>query len=327
VFVSSTCWDLVDVRREVEEHIRGLGLQPVLSDRSTSDFEVSGDKHSIESCLVNVRNSDVFVCILSQRYGPKLGGYGYPDISATHLEYREAKNAGRQIFLYARDQLVAEHGSWRRDKAAFTGRWVKTSDVQIFDLLDEHATPPASEPRSNWYTAFRDSVELKQVITRDLRAQSRPAILQRLIDNGRVPFFTIVQRPPERHGTHVFPSVNVQKPHVVVQTDVQCLGGCIALHVEGWSVLDGCDHRWPLGTLPSGGAGKFSVFLPEPTEAEPNPSGSACIRHETAYGFAVVDTFARFSSAASECSAGQAYAGQRDDVRAWLTLRIIRSTA
>ena len=77
VFVSSTVYDLLDLRAEVERHLRDLGLVPLLSDSATSGFEVAPNSNSIESCLANVRNADHFVCILSQRYGPSLKDAGY----------------------------------------------------------------------------------------------------------------------------------------------------------------------------------------------------------------------------------------------------------
>ena len=40
VFVSSTCYDLLDLRAEVEAHLQEMGLTPLLSDRPSSDFEV-----------------------------------------------------------------------------------------------------------------------------------------------------------------------------------------------------------------------------------------------------------------------------------------------
>ncbi len=91
VFVSSTCFDLVDVRSEVYEHLRGIGLNVLMSDEPHSEFSVVPTLDSISTCLVNVRAADVFICILSQRYGPLLGEKNFPNISATHLEYDVAR--------------------------------------------------------------------------------------------------------------------------------------------------------------------------------------------------------------------------------------------
>jgi hypothetical protein len=59
---------------------------------------------------VNVRACDAFVCVLSQRYGATVEKFGYAKVSATELEYLEAKKFDRPIWLYVRDQLASELG-------------------------------------------------------------------------------------------------------------------------------------------------------------------------------------------------------------------------
>src|SRR5260370_30298199 len=105
VFICSTCYDLLDIRAELEELFRTGGIVPILSDSMSSDFQVRPDQNSIETCLANVRSCDEFVIILSARYGPSLASAGFDDISATHLEYREAVVAGKSIRMYVREPL------------------------------------------------------------------------------------------------------------------------------------------------------------------------------------------------------------------------------
>lgn len=64
VFISSTCYDLLDVRAELERELTLMGLKSIMSDRPTSEFQVQLDANSIESCLTNVRNADVVLVIL-----------------------------------------------------------------------------------------------------------------------------------------------------------------------------------------------------------------------------------------------------------------------
>ena len=54
IFVSSTVFDLLDVRAEIAELLRELGIAPVMSDDKLSDFDVKQDVNSIETCLLNV---------------------------------------------------------------------------------------------------------------------------------------------------------------------------------------------------------------------------------------------------------------------------------
>src|SRR5437879_24456 len=99
VFISSPVYDLMDVRQEVKMHLQGSvkflsspknGYDSVLSDSSEESFEISPKIDSIENCLENIRAAQHYILIISQRYGPTLGKSGFEDISATHLEYREA---------------------------------------------------------------------------------------------------------------------------------------------------------------------------------------------------------------------------------------------
>lgn len=194
VFVSSTVYDLLDLRAELESHIRDLGLIPLLSDRLTSEFNVLPDRDSITTCLVNVAKSSVFICVLSQRYGPRLGKSGFDDVSATHLEYREARKAKLPIYFYARDRLFAEYPMWKKtkDKSLLTFNWVKQpADFGLFEFIAEHEGLTKGLARSNWLWQFRDSVELRQRISIDLHAVSRRRALRRLLEQQRVPTLSI----------------------------------------------------------------------------------------------------------------------------------------
>jgi hypothetical protein len=108
VFVSSTVYDLIDIRAEVEALLRDFGLTPVMSDSRDDGFDSTIQSNSIDTCLVNLRSCEKVILILSQRYGPSLGKHGFTDHSATHLEYLEAKRLGIPVYFYVRDQLMAE---------------------------------------------------------------------------------------------------------------------------------------------------------------------------------------------------------------------------
>lgn len=193
VFISSTCYDLVDLRAELEAHLRDLGLVPLMSDRPTSEFAVAPNKDSIETCLVNVRDCDVFVCIVSQRYGPSLEKSGYPDISATHLEWQTARDAKKPIYFYVRDRTEAEYALWKKNQGAdLKFGWVKDpKEYRVFELLDEHRSLVAGAAASNWIWPFRDSVDLKQRLTSDLGGVSKRALLARLLENGVLPHLAV----------------------------------------------------------------------------------------------------------------------------------------
>lgn len=190
IFVSSTCYDLIDLRASLEATLKGVGLSPVLSDRPTSDFRNAGDANSIEACLVNLRRCERCVVVLSQRYGPTLKEFGFGDVSATHLEYNEAISRGIPVALYARDRLMADFGLWRKNKS-FQPTWAKADDApQLFEFL-EKAMALGNSDKPNWVWPFTSSVDLCERVLKDLGSTASTAAIRMLTQQNRLPHFSM----------------------------------------------------------------------------------------------------------------------------------------
>ena len=68
VFVSSTMYDLGDLRAQIREFIEGLGWRAVMSEHDS--FAIDANETTVENSLRNVReNTDIFVMIVGARYG------------------------------------------------------------------------------------------------------------------------------------------------------------------------------------------------------------------------------------------------------------------
>lgn len=194
VFVSSTVFDLIDVRSEVCELLRELGITPVMSDDKISGFEVQQGVNSIETCLINCAASDEVVIILDKRYGPRLGGYGFEDVSATHLEYRRAAQERRPIHVFVRDRLEADYATWKRNKRDpdIALSWVQSpKDHGLFELLDEHTKLVAKSPVTNWYSSFSTSVDLKSALRKYLGSKILPELVTAAIQQNQFPLCDI----------------------------------------------------------------------------------------------------------------------------------------
>jgi hypothetical protein len=166
VFVSSTIHDLVDIRGEIEQLLRELGVSPVMSDHKLSEFNLAFDANSIETCLLNVESSDAVIVVLDQRYGPLLGDYGFANVSATHLEYNHAKLHRKPIYFYVRDRLEADFNIHRKNKATDDVKfsWVLPKDQGLFVFLGEHRELRVNSHDNNWFSIFTSSVDLKESI-------------------------------------------------------------------------------------------------------------------------------------------------------------------
>ena len=155
-----------------------------MSDRPSSDFAEFAVKNSIDACLANLADAEIFVCVISQRYGPSLKDAGFEDLSATHAELRAAHKLKKPIFLYARDRFVADYGIWKSNPSAKLN-WVKPSDVRIFEMFAEHEK--LAPGKANWVTIFRDSFELRGLLSQHLSGFSGRELLARWMREGRLP--------------------------------------------------------------------------------------------------------------------------------------------
>jgi hypothetical protein len=269
VFISSTCHDLLDLRSEVEQHISGMGLLPVLSDRPTSGFDRTPDSNSIDTCLVNVRSSDIFVCVLSQRYGPSLKTSGFDDISATHLEWREAISNKKPVYMYVRDKTMAECDLWKKTRRMSAGTsidtetsawpysWVKEKrDEPLFKFLEEHMKLSSELTRKNWVAIFRDSVELKQMISSDLKLESSKALLGRAFQEGKMPILGLAAHSKNRQPQGWKLSINV-----VLKNNVPAIN--LQKKVDGFLEWNGDASLWKPGRLyPKKGISSMTFTLP-----------------------------------------------------------------
>nr|WP_186322970.1 DUF4062 domain-containing protein [Paenibacillus xylanexedens] len=111
VFVSSTCFDLSEVRDSLETFIRGYNFVPVLSDKG--DVFYSPDLHSHDSCIKEVESCQLFVLIIGGRFG----GEYYKDRekkgnlpkSITNKEYLVAKESNIPIFTFIKRNVMENH--------------------------------------------------------------------------------------------------------------------------------------------------------------------------------------------------------------------------
>lgn len=170
MFISSTCYDLIDLRAELADFLDGKGYIPKVSD-DPYRMDVEPTEDSIQTCLRNVEAADVVICILDGRYGPPLPPNG--EVSATHAEIRHARKLDIPIYIFARDKALSDYDQLRHNPSAMT-LWVEKHDdgqrkrwLEYAQELQKYALAKARK-HSNWVDPFRDSVQLKKLVLKRL---------------------------------------------------------------------------------------------------------------------------------------------------------------
>lgn len=127
IFISSTCYDLSQVRADLFEFIVSLGHKPVLSEFNT--FPIDPDKNTIDNCIENVKNNaDIFVLIIGNRYG-SISDDGR---SITNTEYIYAKEIGIPIYVFINRPIKTLLEVWKNNKDANFSSTVDSTKIFEF---------------------------------------------------------------------------------------------------------------------------------------------------------------------------------------------------
>lgn len=129
VFVSSTCYDLKQVREDIKDFFENnYGFETMLSEFNS--FPIEPCEGTFENCLNNVEQyADIFVLIIGSRYGyvTEKGK------SITNLEYLHAKAKGIPIFVFVSKEVYNTLPLWRANKDGDFSSVVE--DDKIFEFV------------------------------------------------------------------------------------------------------------------------------------------------------------------------------------------------
>lgn len=129
LFVSSTCYDLAQVRSDLRDFAHSMGLNPTLSEFST--FPVNPSIDAISNCLENVRNNaDLFLLIVGGRYG-SLTDAG---LSVTNLEFLEAIAKGIPTYVFVKQDILTLLPVWKANPEANFSHAVDSP--KLFEFVD-----------------------------------------------------------------------------------------------------------------------------------------------------------------------------------------------
>lgn len=232
IFISSTCYDLTDLRAELKADLEKDGFIVKLSDDWASGFKVNPSVDSIESCLENLRSSDAALFIFDRRYGPPVPG-DEENRSATHIEFDYATELVLENdfkrFTFVRKNTLLELSQWEAD-STFAPDWVQRGrHKELFELIKKAKGLRRGEPGSNWIDQFETSLDLKQIARKRLWDEFPKYAGARALTRDRLVRLTF--RPDYKGGP-----VKPIKPLIV---NVLNAGMSMAMNVQVQMLRDG----------------------------------------------------------------------------------------
>lgn len=129
VFISSTCYDLSQIRSDLHDFILGVGHKPIMSEHTS--FPIDPDNDTIENCVQNVATADLLILILGNRYGYVIDS----GKSITNTEYLYAKQNGIPVYIFIYKPLINILPIWRGNKDIDFSSTVDS--VKVFEFVEE----------------------------------------------------------------------------------------------------------------------------------------------------------------------------------------------
>jgi hypothetical protein len=149
VMISSTFFDLKQVRADLICAIEELGCKPLSSELPS--FPIDPDADTIENCRRRVeRDADILVLIIG-------GRYGFVDSrsarSVTNIEYLVARAKGIPIYTFVERRISALLPIWKANREADFASAV--DDRRVFEFIEE-----VREQHKVWMREFEVAEEI-----------------------------------------------------------------------------------------------------------------------------------------------------------------------
>ncbi len=192
VFVSSTCYDLSEVRSLLSTFIEGHGFKPMLSEYNS--FPVNPGSDNVENCIRNVEKADIFILIVGKRFG----SVTVADKSITNLEYLHARSNGIPAYVFIDKTILQWLPVWKENPTAtFPGidsprlmqfaRDLRSSDAWSYPF--EKGEDIVETLHIQWASLFQQSLG----VWRKIQSSPVPTNLRSLEGEA---LRLIIERPP-----------------------------------------------------------------------------------------------------------------------------------
>lgn len=196
VFVSSTCYDLKQVRSDMRQFLETLGLDPVLSEYGS--FPVNPELGTLDNCLKAVETrADIFILIVGARYGSATN----QGESITNLEFLTAKAKAIPVYVFVMRSVLDILPVWKANPTAdyshvadsarlfeFVARLKDTGDTWVFPF--ETAQDIFEVLRLQLAYLFMDALELR------LRVSSTGGLSPKFKALRGTALRLLIERPP-----------------------------------------------------------------------------------------------------------------------------------
>lgn len=132
VFVSSTCYDLLQIRSDLKHFIESFGYEAILSEYHNVAYNVKPRLE--EDCYSEIKNCDIIIGILGGKFGSEAKNKDGKSISMVEME--NAIESNKQIYIFIDSNVYGEFYTYLKniDKEI---TYAHVDNIEIFKYIQQ----------------------------------------------------------------------------------------------------------------------------------------------------------------------------------------------
>lgn len=148
VFLSSTYYDLKQIRADIEKFIKEMGYEPVLNEHGNIPY---GKEDSLEEyCYREIQFVDIVVSIIGGRFGTESNHSGN---SISQIEVKTALEDNKQVYIFIQKAVDNEYNLWCANKEITTINYPNVDNAKVFEFIDQIRALPNNNQIATFETA------------------------------------------------------------------------------------------------------------------------------------------------------------------------------
>ena len=131
IFISSTFYDLKQIRSDLDLFIENLGYEPVRNEEGDIPY---GKEEALEDyCYKEIKSVDILVSIIGGRYGSESKKN---NASISQIELKTAFKEGKQVYIFIDKNVLSEFETYLLNKESET-KYRYVDDKRIYHFIEE----------------------------------------------------------------------------------------------------------------------------------------------------------------------------------------------
>jgi len=147
IFLSSTFYDLRQIRADLERFIKQMGYEPILHERGKVPY--GAEKKLEHYCYKELEICDIVVAIVGGRFGSPSEQLPY---SISQVELKTAVEKGRPLFIFVERRVMAEYRTYLKNKTVSI-EYTFVDSKEVYRFIEEVEALSNNNPIFTFETA------------------------------------------------------------------------------------------------------------------------------------------------------------------------------